>query len=239
MTDLTERATQRNHRRTAPMVDFEFRADSDDAWTFEGVACTVGHAYSVRDWMGEYTETIADGAFKRTLSDPNARISLHVNHMHGKQIPLATRHAGTLQVTADPHLRVRATLDPARPDVQILRSAIKRGEMTEMSIGFHDVQGGSVWSDDYSERTVNDLRLRETSIVEDGANDLTMASIRSLIHGFTGRIDEVEARQAIQFLEQFLPADELVESVEQVERSGLIVTDDLITLMARRHGFAA
>ena len=231
--DLSQRADIRRHTRTAPMTDFEFRDDSDDSWTFEGIASTVGYAYEVRDWMGAYSETIAEGAFKRTLNDEAAKISLHVNHQHGRAVPLATRHGGTLEAVADPHLRIRATLDPTRPDVQILRSAIKRGEMTEMSIGFHDVKGGSEWNDDYSERIVNDMRLREASIVEDGANELTMASIRSLMQGFTGRMSPDEARQAIAFLEQFLD-----DEPEQIERSGLVVTDELIALMAKRHGFA-
>ena len=240
MTDFAARAQERRHTRTAPLEDFEFRADSDDAWTFEGIASTVDHPYQVRDWLGEYTETILPGAFKRTLNDPNAKISLHVNHQHGRAIPLATRHAGTLEVTADPHLRIRAQLDPSRPDVQILRSAIKRGEMREMSIGFHDVKGGSEWNEDYSERTISDLRLREASIVEDGANDLTVASIRSLMSGFTGRISEDEARQAIDFLRQFITDDEpAAEPVEVRRPSGLVVTDELIQLFAKRHGFAA
>jgi phage head maturation protease len=104
--------------------------------------------------------------------------------------------------------------------------------MTEMSIGFHDVKNGSVWSDDFTERTVTDMRLREASIVEDGANELTMASIRSLAAGYTGHMSPDEARQAIAFLEQFLD-----DEPEQIERSGLVVTDDLIALMAKRHGF--
>ena len=235
--DLSQRAEVRRHTRTQPITDFEFRDDSDDSWSFEGIASTVGYAYEVRDWMGAYSETIAEGAFKRTLNDDAAKISLHVNHQHGRAVPLATRHAGTLEMVADPHLRVRANLDPTRPDVQILRSALKRGEMTEMSIGFHDVKGGSEWNDDYTERTVVDMRLREASIVEDGANELTMASMRSLMQGYTGRMSDAEARQAIAFLEQFLdniddPADEVIE------RSGLFVSDELIALMAKRHGFA-
>lgn len=243
-TDFTARAAAGHHSRSTALVDYEFRdAEGASEWTFEGVACTVDHPYSVRDWMGEFTETIADGAFKRTLNDPQARISLHVNHQHGKAVPLATRTAGTLDVAADPNLLFRAKLDPTRPDVQILRSALKRGEMTEMSIGFADVKGGFEWNSDYTERTVSDLRLREGSIVEDGCNDLTTASIRSLAEELGrfnyGAVDETEIQRAIQFLTGLLTpesgAAQVAEATEEVRESGLIVTDEFIEAVRRRH----
>lgn len=235
--DLATRAEPTSHRRSVPLVDFEFRADDGAAsWTFEGVACTVDHPYAVRDWMGEYTETIADGAFNRSIADPGARISLHANHQHGKAVPFATRAAGTLEVVADPHLRLRADLDPSRADVQILRSALRRGEMTEMSIGFSDVKGGAVWSEDFTERTVNDLRLREASIVEDGCNELTEASIRSLtqeLHRYnTVDADPDEVRRAIAWLTSLLPVD--LSEPDDIARSGMVVSDHLLELWARR-----
>jgi len=247
MSDFAARAELGFQRRSIPLTDFELRADDDaKSWSFEGVACTVDHPYSVRDWLGEYTETIAGGSFKRTLNDPAAKVSLHVNHQHGKAVPLATRHAGTLAVSADPHLRFAAELDPARPDVQILRSALRRGEMSEMSIGFMDVKDGVEWNEDYTERTVTDLRLREASIVEDGCNDLTTATIRSLateLARFNGAdIDEQEVRRAIAWLTGLLPIDLStatdtdieVEVLETVERSGLFVSDEMIELWAKR-----
>lgn len=234
--DLASRATPQFQRRSVALDDFELRADDGaDHWTFVGLAATVDHPYQVRDMMGEFTETIAEGAFKRTLNDPTAKVSLHVNHQHGKAIPLATRAAGTLDLVADPNLRVRAQLDPARPDVQILRSALRRGEITEMSIGFNDVKDGAVWNESYTERSVTDMRLRECSVVEDGCNDLTAASIRSLVQEFAlrgGHVDPGEARRAIAYLEQFLPPAD--EAGETLERSGLVVTDQLIELYDKR-----
>lgn len=250
--DLSARADAKGLvRRSMTLDDFEFRASDDaDTWTFEGIACTVDHPYSVRDWMGEYTETIAAGAFNRTLADPNAKVSLHVNHQYGQAQPLATRTAGTLKITADPHLTFRADLDPARPDVQILRSVLTRGEMNEMSIGFGTVKGGSEWNADYTEVVRTDLRLREASIVEDGCNDLTTASIRSLtseLARFNGHdIDDGEVRRAIMWLEGLLrgesdeqDAERVADVVEQMTGSGLVVTDELIAATARRHGIAA
>lgn len=240
--DLSVRAEPGFQRRTYTVDTLELRDGSDAAtWTFEGVACTVDHPYSVRDRLGEYTETIAEGAFDRTLANDNNRVSLFVNH-NWQAIPLATRRAGTLELVADPHLRVRAELDPARPDVQILRSAIKRGEMTEMSIGFNDVSGGVTWSDDYTQRTVGEAALREVSAVEEGANDATHAQIRSWLGDLDRAraidLSEAELVRTIAHLQTLLPAVEVPEPVDvPAARSGLVVTDELIDLFRQR--FAA
>jgi HK97 family phage prohead protease len=246
--DLAERLTNFGfQRRTFELTDIEFRADdASDTWTFEGVACTVDHPYAVRDWLGEYTETISGGAFKRTLNDPQARIELRWNHDQ-KREPYAvfdpSTGARSLSLVADPHLRVKATLQKARPDIQILRSMIAEREVTQMSIGFNDVKGAVRWNDDYTARTVDDLRLMETSIVGRGCNDLTDASIRSLVRdisNLSGDIDEAEIRRAIHYLEGLLPAAETVAAaVETVNRSGLIVTDEFIQLWQKRQPAAA
>lgn len=242
--DFSARAEPGFQRRSVELTDYEFRDDGPNGWwTFEGVACTVDHPYSVRDWLGEYTETIVAGAFNRSINDPNARISLHVNHQHGKAVPLATRSSGTLEVLANPNLVFRAQLNPARSDIQIVREAVKDGLMREMSIGFSDVKGGVEWNDAYTERTVTDLRLREASIVEDGCNDLTTASVRSLAQELarfnTAQIDEAEVRRAIAWLSGLIStaddANEVVEAVEErAEGSGLVVTDDFIEMVRRR-----
>jgi HK97 family phage prohead protease len=170
MSDVTQRATACDlMRRSYDFEDIEIRSDGDGGFEFEGVASVVDHPYTVRDVWGEYTEVIRAGAFTKTLKDGNAPVSLYVNHRHA-DVPLATRDAGTLTIAADPNLRVRASLDPARPDVQIIASAIRRGEMRQMSIGFNPVKTRDKWSDDMSEVERSEVKLRETSIVERGAN---------------------------------------------------------------------
>jgi HK97 family phage prohead protease len=178
-------------RRSYPITDFEFRDDGPTGFTFEGVASVVDHPYPVRDQFGEYTETIKAGAFNKTLKDGAARVSLYVNHRHS-DVPLATRSAGTLTISADPHLRVKASLDPNRPDVQIIASAIKRKEMGEMSIGFHSVATRDKWNADWTEVVRGEVALREASIVEAGANTGgTVASLRAFDE-FMASITDVE-----------------------------------------------
>jgi len=247
--DLASRAAAGFQRRTFTVTDLEMRdADGGDSVTFEGLAATVDHPYTVRDWMGEFTETIRKGAFDRTLERAENRVSLFVNHVH-QAIPLATRKAGNLELVADPHLRVRATLDPSRPDVQVLRSAVKEGIMGEMSIGFSDVEDGARWNNDFDERVVTELALREVSIVEEGANDATSASIRSMLIDM-GRvrpsdISEAEVRRTLAHLEGLLPElrsaeddddDVEPEAEERPAGSGLFVTPEMIELAKRRLG---
>ena len=245
--DLSQRLTSTGTQyRSVPLDDFEFRDTSEGGFTFEGIASTVDHPYQVRDWMGEYIETIAAGAFDRSLADPTAHISLRVNHDHVAP-PLASRQGGDLIVTADPHLRFKAELNQKRHDVNDIREAVKDGHMREMSIGFRTVSDAIEWNADYTERTLTDLRLREASIVEDGANDLTSASIRSLateLQRFSNTdIDEAEVRRAIAWLTGLLPDDPTepveIEVLETFERTGVIASDELIALYERRHGFAA
>ncbi len=180
--DITQRAVSTEIcRRSFDLDDIELRDDTANGggFTFEGTASVVDFPYTVRDRWGEYTETIKAGAFNKTLRDGAAAVSLYVNHRHS-DVPLATRGAGTLEVSVNPHLRVKASLDPVRPDVQIIASAIRRGEMSQMSIGFNPVKTRDIWNSDMSEVVRGEVALREASIVEVGANTGgTAASMRS------------------------------------------------------------
>lgn len=191
----------------------ELRAADDGDITFEGVASSVEKPYLVRDFLGEFTETIRDGAFDKTLKDRKSDIELFVNH-DTNGVPLATRSSKTLTLDANPDLAVVASLDAARSDVQILRSAISRGQMAKMSIGFQAVK--QEWSPDYSERSITEVKLFEVSVVNRPANPHTSAAVRSLdelIHEITsGSYDEPQLRRAIAHLESLLPAEETAEA---------------------------
>lgn len=210
MTTIADRGAGHQVRHY-DITDFEFRDDGSSGFTFEGVASVVDTPYSVRDQWGEFTETITAGAFNKTLRDSKADVALFVNHNH-QGIPLATRGAGTLKLAADPHLRVSAALDPARPDVQTIRSAVTRGEMSQMSIGFTVPKARDKWNDDMSERTIKEVALFETSIVWRGANPHTSSAMRSLDELMESLVDiemsEDEVRRAIAAFEARLPQPE-------------------------------
>lgn len=208
MTVIAERGT--GHQiRNYDITDFEFRDEGSNGFTFEGVASVVDKPYQVRDMWGEFTETISAGAFNKTLRDSKADVALFVNHNH-QGIPLATRGAGTLKLVADPDLRVVAELDPTRPDVQNVRSAVSRGEMRQMSIGFTVPKARDQWNEDMTERTIKEVALIETSIVWRGANPHTTGAMRSLddlLETITEiEMTEDELRRAIAALEARIPA---------------------------------
>lgn len=220
MPEVTERARAGHEFRHYALTECEFRAaDDDEGFTFEGVASVVDEPYEVSDAFGTFTETVRAGAFTKTLRDSKADVALFVNHDY-RGIPLATRNAGTLKLTADPHLRVKAHLDPVRVDVQTLRSAVGRREMSQMSIGFSVPRDKQTWNDDYTDRQIHELKLVETSVVWQGANPLTSTSMRSLAQMLdelkVGDMDEADIRRALEHLTGLLPADEVVEVIPEV-----------------------
>lgn len=222
MNTLADRASVTGiQHRSFGLTSIEFRDDAaSSGFTFEGVASVVDAPYAVRDVMGEFTETIAAGAFDKTLAEVTKRVAkagasdvaLFINH-RSHDVPMASTRGGTLTLAADPHLRVSAELDPVRSDVVIARSAIQRQELTEMSIGFRVDPKRDQWNADYTERTIHEVRLDEVSIVRRGANPYTTAAVRSIddLLAQFGEGDDVnpeELRRAIAHLERLLPAVE-------------------------------
>lgn len=126
-----------------------------------------------------FTEVIAPGAFKRSLSARND-VKLLWNHETGTV--LGSTRSGTLQLVEDAKgLMAVATL----PDTQAGRDAatlIKRGDVANMSFGFTVPKGGDSWSLDGQTRTLNSVRLHEVSIVAFPAYQATSASVRSNIN---------------------------------------------------------
>jgi len=172
---------QQGERKT--MTDLEIRtldteplelraAESGDGMTFSGYAAR----YNSPSLPLPFTERIAPGAFTRTLKSRN-NIKMFVNHsdLH----VLASTRAKTLRLEdrAD-GLFVEADL----PDVSYakdLRVLMQRGDVNTMSFGFSTVKDS--WSDDGSERTLQEVRLIEVSVVTStAAYSSTTASVRNL-----------------------------------------------------------
>jgi hypothetical protein len=184
--------------------------DGEDGPRFAGFASTVEQAYSVRDAAGEYHETMAQGAFTRSLKN-NDDVRLLVNHAG---VPLARTKSGTLTLSEKPNLYAEARLDPVNPTVIEVRSAMARGDLDQMSIGFRVVR--QEWSKDWSERRILEARLFDVSVVTEPANPYTSASLRSvaeIIGAIAEDIDEQELRRAIAHLETMLPTTKGEEEV--------------------------
>jgi len=210
MKTLEDRATDRSiQQRSFTVADLEMREESNGAIRFEGVASVVGTAYSVRDMMGEFQETMNKGAFHRTLRQKD---DVRMLKNHNSDFVFARTKSGTLELTDDPHLRASApNLDPSNPQVQTLRSELARGDVDQMSIGFRVKD--DVWNDDYTERTIKEIELIEVSVVTFPASPTTSAGLRSLddlMASLTDfdNIDESQILRAIALLNELLPAPE-------------------------------
>jgi hypothetical protein len=203
MMDIADRATSPRELRAFDHA-LEMRADADDRLTFEGIASVVDTPYVVRDHFGEFAETIAPGAFNRTIKQ-KADVRLLVNH---DGVPLARTKSKTLSLAADPHLRAMASLDPANPTVQEIRSAMSRGDIDQMSIGFRVKD--QEWSKDYTERIIREIELFDVSIVTFPASSTTSATVRSFDDFLANIADldltEDDVRRGYEHFRSLLPA---------------------------------
>ena len=229
MTDITDRAALSRESRSFAVTDLEVRAADNGDVSFDGIASMIDTPYNVRDAFGEFSETIARGAFNRTLKQ-KADVRLLINH---DGTPLARTKSKTLTLSADPHLRAQASLDPANPKVQEIRSAMSRGDMDQMSIGFRVKD--QEWSPDYAERTIREVELFDVSIVTYPASPTTTASVRSFMEWMDSLADlELGPDDIVRGLEHFkslLPAETVDEARTE---HGLIVTPELLALWAQR-----
>jgi len=221
--DIADRATLLAERRDFTVADIELRADDEGAVTFDGIASVVDTPYSVRDMFGEYQETMGKGAFRKTLAE-KADVRLLVNH---DGVPLARTKSKTLNLSANPDLRAVAKLDPGNPRVQEIRSAMDRGDMDQMSIGFRVVR--QEWNGDYTERWIKEVELHDVSVVTYPASTTTSASLRTideLIAAYPegSDVDPDELRRAIAHFTSLLPAE-----VEH-KSDGLRVTPEMVAL---------
>jgi len=190
--------TKRIEKRTIAAEGFQIRAvdNGSDYMSFSGYA-------AVFDSPSEplpFIETIAPGAFKRSLKSNN-EVKMFVNH-NADQV-LASKRAGTLRLQEDSKgLFVEADLPPTTyaRDLSVL---MQRGDVTSMSFGFSVPSGGDKWSDDGMTRELRQVRLHEVSVVTGfPAYKATSASVRSveILAERTG-VDADKLAEAITILE--------------------------------------
>ena len=211
-------------RRMVTEGDLEIRT-AGKSIEIEGHASTFNQPYN----MGWYTETVAPGAFSRTLGR-NPDVTLLVNH---DGLPLARTGTpakpGTLDLAEDESgLYMRATLDASDPDVMRLVPKMQRGDLRQMSFAFGLTDGGDEWSDDYTSRTMRHLNLEggDVSVVTHPANPNATVVMRSKMLEDPDRLrfmyqtlaesgdpTTVVARQMRSVLENIKIEDETLEGV--------------------------
>jgi HK97 family phage prohead protease len=199
--------------------DLEIRAEGD-GMTLRGYAAV----FNSPSQPLPFTETIAPGAFRASLSSRND-VKLLWNHDTGTV--LGSTRAGTLTLTEDAKgLLVEAHL----PDTQAGRDAatlIKRGDVNAFSFGFRVPMNGDEWPS-ADQRILKRVNVHEVSLVAFPAYTATegTASVRAM----------TELQTKIQQLAEIrgVSAEELTDALlalesgdELTERQGELLTDTL------------
>lgn len=156
-------------KRSIAYSNLEVRAENDGR-------TLVGYA-AVWDSPSEpmpFTEYVRRGAFSKTLND-GADVRLLIDH---EGVPLARTSSGTLALEEDERgLRAEAELDPMNPDAARIISALKRGDLSQMSFAFRTIKDS--WNTDRSVRELREVQLYDVSVVTFPAYEETVAEVRN------------------------------------------------------------
>jgi HK97 family phage prohead protease len=167
-----------------------------------------------------FIETIAPGAFDRSLSNEANRHTFVMDHDDTKL--LASRQAKTLALVPDSRgLLVDSDLPPTSY-ARDLVALHERGEARSMSFTFRPAKGGETWTGSGGERrrVLSEVRLGHVAVLTGlaPAYQQTTASIRSLAHRLGAEAEELE--DAIEAIRDGKPLD--ARAVDLIEA---IVTD--------------
>lgn len=154
------------------LTDCEVKFSGDKARAFEGYASVFGGVDS-------YGDTILRGAYSDTLKDRKSAPAMLHGHMRtlviGKWTHMEEDEKG---------LRVRGELTPGHTEAENVLASMKHGAINGLSIGFYVPEGGAKWSEDYSQRTISKIDLREISVVSMPADSdarIDLASIKAAV----------------------------------------------------------
>ena len=156
--------TKTIERRMA-FADFELRDAPDGAVGLRGYA-------AVFDYVA-HGEVVKRSAFNRTLTQRD-KVKLLVNH---DGVPIASTDGGTMSLSVDERgLMVDVgSLDMANPTVQELVSAMRRGDITEMSFSFEAKDAPLV----DGVRELREVKLYDVSVVTYAWYDSTSVELNS------------------------------------------------------------
>lgn len=143
-------------------------------YEFNGYAVMYEAPFPMWDpWGEEYTENVRTAACRASLAG-SPDVPFLIGH-NDAGIALARTRSGTMRLYDDSTgLGVHVPeLDGRSPQVQSLASAIERGDMDEMSVGF--ICRRQLWTPDYEQRDVleMDIDRGDVSIVVTAANPAT------------------------------------------------------------------
>jgi len=151
------------HKLHNPNESCELKFSSSKTGVFEGYASKFGG-------IDSYGDTIMKGAYEKTLKEDRAP-SMFVNH-NSDQVPVGD----WIELSEDDSgLFVVGRIDMNHKDGPTVHSALKRGAMSGLSIGYKVAKGGGV-GNDHGGQDLSEIILREISAVNFPADDLARIS---------------------------------------------------------------
>ncbi len=168
-------------RRVYAIRGLEVRAarDTDGAIPMTGYASVFGaRSHVLWDWFeGAFVEEVERGAFAKSIADGDVRLLMN----HNPDLILARTRATTLRLSEDDTgLRVDADIAPTSVG-QDLAISMRRGDVTQMSFGFHVVRDAwSLTEDGMPLRRLQEIKLYDVSTVTFPAYEATEAQVRGL-----------------------------------------------------------
>ena len=166
-------APQRIERRTVRPVRTDFcTRDEGEEHVIEGYFAVFNSIYEIAPGM---TESVAPGAFSRSLSDDIRALT-----NHDTTLVLGRTKAHTLELRQDEHgLWGRIHVNPNDVDAMNLYERVKRGDVDQCSFGFQVVAEETDFRDDGSVHwTITDVDLYEVSCCTFPAYEATNISAR-------------------------------------------------------------
>jgi|694.fasta_scaffold45135_5 HK97 family phage prohead protease len=172
-------------RRTFTVQDVEARQAEDGTMRLRGYAAVFNDASVPLP----FKETIAPGAFRKTLSEtPDVR--LLINH---EGLPLARTKNGTLTLSEDDRGLFMDAIIADTTEGRDLYKLVERGDVDQMSFAFRVIR--QKWSEDRSTRTLTEVSLADgdVSVVTYPAYPTTTVEAREALNHAMAALKEGRA----------------------------------------------
>lgn len=208
-------------RRTFTVRDVEVRQAEDGTMTLRGYAAVFNEPSVPLPFI----ETIAPGAFRKTLSEtPDVR--LLINH---QGLPLSRTKNGTLTLTEDDRGLFMDAQIADTNEGRDLYKLVERGDVDQMSFAFRVIR--QKYNDDRSQRTLTEVSLADgdVSVVTYPAYPQTTVEAREQMRAALqamkeGRDISPEAMEALKMV-----FSDLSEGHEYIMRSLQMMSEFMLT----------
>jgi HK97 family phage prohead protease len=196
-------------RRTFTVQDVEARQTEDGTMRLRGYAAVFNDASVPLP----FKETIAPGAFRKTLSEtPDVR--LLINH---EGLPLARTKNGTLTLTEDERGLFMDAEIADTTEGRDLYKLVERGDVDQMSFAFRVIR--QKWSEDRSTRTLTEVSLADgdVSVVTYPAYPTTTVEAREALRTAIEAIKEGRALDGESMVVVQAVLDKISDSYDSLE----------------------